>query len=204
MSTFVMHNYDTLKNSFRDLVKSEVFQLDLIPCSDIVTQMDLPVSFSMHSSQNNEPELRLQLLRAFLAMPSDRLVTALTTHNYALHVSLAEELVRQLSKDVPQNFSSEFGDVLQITFPGYYAPSETVFIDTSAQADLCHIVHVEGSRASRMCLVDSNKGTLEPISKGQNSSHSTALDLFINNGLNAKAVSSLPDFMYIANSDSYS
>ncbi|GAB5366459.1 hypothetical protein AAMO2058_001145300 [Amorphochlora amoebiformis] len=159
MSTFVMQNYDTLVKSFRDVVES----------------------------QYNATELRLQLLRAFLAMPSDRRASDLTT--------LAEGLVRRLSEDIPHGFSSEFGDVPQIIFPGYYVPSKTLFIDKLAQADLCHIVHVHGSRASRMCLVDSNKGTLEPISEGQNSLHSTALDLFINNGLNAKAVLSLPDFI---------
>ncbi|GAB5366454.1 hypothetical protein AAMO2058_001145100 [Amorphochlora amoebiformis] len=163
MWTFVKQNYDKLVECFRDVVASE----------------------------DHATELRLQLLRAILAMPSDRRASHLIT--------LTEELVRRLSEDVPDRFSSLFGDVPQITYVSILSPSQTLSIAESAQADLCHFVHVQGSRSSTMCLVNSDKGILKPISEGQNNLHSTALDLFINRGLSPKAVLSLPDFMYIAN-----
>eukprot|EP00954_Amorphochlora_amoebiformis_P015491 1215462-Amorphochlora_amoeboformis.AAC.1 len=72
-------------------------------------------------------------------------------HDYDLHVSLAEELIRRLSEDVPGRFSSQFGDVPQITSRGRIWPSSTLSIAESAQKDLCHFVHVQGSRSSRMC-----------------------------------------------------
>jgi len=159
MWTFVKQNYDKLVECFRDVVASE----------------------------DHATELRLQLLRAILAMPSDRRASHLIT--------LTEELVRRLSEDVPDRFSSLFGDVPQITYVSILSPSQTLSIAESAQADLCHFVHVQGSRSSTMCLVNSDKGILKPISEGQNNLHSTALDLFINRGLNSKAVLSLPDFI---------
>eukprot|EP00954_Amorphochlora_amoebiformis_P015168 1188954-Amorphochlora_amoeboformis.AAC.1 len=117
---------------------------------------------------------------------------ALSTHDYGLHVSLAEELVTRLSVDVPDRFSSQFGDVSVITFPGFWSPSETLSIGESVRRDLCHFVQVQGSRSSRMRLA--TKGILKPISEDQDNLHSTALDMFINRGLNSKAVLSLPDF----------
>ncbi|GAB5371488.1 hypothetical protein AAMO2058_001584100, partial [Amorphochlora amoebiformis] len=159
MSTFVMQNYDKLVKSFRDVV----------------------------ASQDHATELRLQLLRAILAMPSDRRASHLIT--------LAEKLVGRLSEDVPDRFSSQFGDVSLITSPGFYDPPETLSIAESAQTDLCHFVHVQGSRSSRMRLNIYEKGILQPISEDQDNLHSTALDLFINRGLNSKAVLSLPDFI---------
>ncbi|GAB5365423.1 hypothetical protein AAMO2058_001056700 [Amorphochlora amoebiformis] len=165
MSTFVMQSYDKLVKSFRDVV----------------------------ASQDHATELRLQLLRAILAMPSDRRASHLIT--------LAEELVGRLSEDVPDRFSSQFGDVSLITYPGFWVPSETLSIAESARRDLCHFVQVQGSRSSRMRL--ETKGILKPISEDQDNLHSTALDLFINRGLNSKAVLSLPDFMYIAKYNSY-
>ncbi|GAB5360318.1 hypothetical protein AAMO2058_000617300 [Amorphochlora amoebiformis] len=128
---------------------------------------------------------------------------ALSTHDYDLHVSLADKLVGRLSEDVPDRFSSQFGDVSLITSDRFPWPSENLSIAESAQKDLCHFVHAQGSRSSRMRLEPYKKGILRPISEDQDDLHSTALDLFINRGLNSKAVLSLPDFMYIAKYNSY-
>ncbi|GAB5366470.1 hypothetical protein AAMO2058_001146300 [Amorphochlora amoebiformis] len=156
MSTFVKQTYKTLKKSFRDVIESE----------------------------DHATELRLQLLRAILAMPSNKHASRLMT--------LAEDLVMRLSKDIHDRFSSQFGDVPQITQPSFIFPTKSLSITESAQKDLCHFVHVRGSLSSRMCL---DKSTLKPILDGQNGLHSTALDLLINHGLNSKVVSSLPDFI---------
>ncbi|GAB5369588.1 hypothetical protein AAMO2058_001418000 [Amorphochlora amoebiformis] len=155
MSTFVMQNYYKLVESSRDVV----------------------------SSQDHATELRLQLLRAILAIPSDRRAYHLIT--------LAEELVRRLSEDVPHQFSRQFGDVPQITYPYYPIGDKALSIAESVQKDLCHLVHVQGSRSSRMCR--GRISVLRPIS-GQNNLHSTALDLFINRGLNFKAEFPIPAY----------
>ncbi|GAB5366457.1 hypothetical protein AAMO2058_001145200 [Amorphochlora amoebiformis] len=156
MSKFVQQNYDTLVESFSDIVES----------------------------QDHATELRLQLLRAILAMPSDRRSSHLIT--------LAKKLVGRLSEEVRNRFSIQFGDVLQFTDPGFLLPPQTLSIAEATQTDICHFVHVQGSRSSRMCH---DEGILKPIPEGQNALHSTALDLFINCGLNSETVSSLPYFL---------
>eukprot|EP00954_Amorphochlora_amoebiformis_P009141 711431-Amorphochlora_amoeboformis.AAC.1 len=134
MSKFVQQNYDTLVESFSDIVES---QLSL----------------------------------------------ALSAHDHALHVSLAKKLVGRLSEEVRNRFSIQFGDVLQFTDPGFLLPPQTLSIAEATQTDICHFVHVQGSRSSRMCH---DEGILKPIPEGQNALHSTALDLFINCGLNSE------------------
>ncbi|GAB5360096.1 hypothetical protein AAMO2058_000598000 [Amorphochlora amoebiformis] len=135
------------------------------------------------TSQHHAAELRLQLLRAILVMPCTSDL-----------INLAEELVIRLSKDVPNSFSSHFGDVLQIVNNESFVRKD-FFQPDSARTDICHFVHVQGSRASRMCLENSLSGILEPIPEGHNGVHSTALDLLINRGLDCQAVSSLPNFI---------
>eukprot|EP00954_Amorphochlora_amoebiformis_P003588 277362-Amorphochlora_amoeboformis.AAC.1 len=110
---------------------------------------------------------------------------ALSPHDYDLHVSLAEKLVGRLLEDVPGRFSSQFGEVSVLASPWISSPYSTLSIDESAQIELCHFVHAQGSRSSRMCLTYT--GILEPISEDQDDLHPTALDLFINRGLNSKA-----------------